>query len=137
MKENVKNSLKKYLVAIILAGVAAFGIMSARGLFSLDNAPAVMACISDGLFVAGFLFAGIGALIWLSSTGTLDIISYGFKSLLVLFTPYKRRIGEGGFYEYKVKQREKRKGVPFQILWVGLGYVLLSLLFTVIYYNIQ
>lgn len=137
MKENVKNSIKKYLIAIILAGGASFGIMSARGLFSLESASAIVACISDGFFVAGFLFAGVGALIWLSSTGTLDIISYGFKSLLVLFTPYKKKVGEGGFYEYKVRQKEKRKGVPFQILWVGLGYVLLSLMFTLIYYNIK
>ena len=61
-------------------------------------------------------------------------MGYGFKSLLWLFTPIQKSRDEGGFYEYKVRQREKRKGVPFHILWIGLALLAISLIFFGLYY---
>lgn len=91
----------------------------------MDYMPTLQA-VSDGFFVTGMLFTGFGALMWISTTGVLDIITYGFKSLLYLFTPYQKSKDEGGFYEYKLEKREKRKAVPFEYLWIGIGLLVVS-----------
>jgi hypothetical protein len=95
--------------------------------YGMDHVPPIQA-ISDGFCVAGMMFTGFGALMWISTTGVLDIIGYGFKSLLYLFTPMQKDRDEGGFYEYKLQKKEKRKGVPFEYLWLGVGMVIVSLI---------
>ena len=95
--------------------------------YGMDEIPPIQA-LSDGFCVAGMVFVGFGALMWISTTGVLDIIGYGFKSVLYLFTPMQKDKDEGGFYEYKLQKKEKRKGVPFEYLWLGVGMVIVSLI---------
>ena len=88
-----------------------------------------MQALSDGFCVAGMMFTGFGLIMWISTTGVLDIIGYGFKSVLYLFTPLQKDKDEGGFYEYKLEKKEKRKAVPFEYLWIGAGMLILSFIF--------
>ncbi len=93
--------------------------------------------ICDAFFVPAVFIGGIGLLMAISETGFFDIISYGFKSLIRLFTPYDKRVGRGGYYEYKVDMEEKRKGSPKIypcILWVALADLVISLVFFALYY---
>ncbi len=95
--------------------------------YGVDYIPPIHA-LSDGFCVAGIMFTGVGLIMWISTTGVLDIIGYGFKSVLYLFTPMQKDKDEGGFYEYKLQKKEKRKGVPFEYLWLGVGMVIVSLI---------
>lgn len=89
--------------------------------------------ISDGCFVAGMLLTGIGALVWVSSTGFFDIFAYGFRSLLVLFTALVKPSDHKTFYEYKLdRERDRKKGVRF-LLYVGLCFMLASYIFLRVY----
>ena len=137
MKEKNKGLIIKYLVPSLLGLLTAFGIMWARGIFDISAPDKIISLISDGFFTVGMLFTGIGLLLWISTTGVLDIISYGFKSLIVLFTLAKKKPDEGGFYEYKIRQKEKRRPVPFQILWVGLIFIVIAGVLVFMYYNVK
>ena len=136
MKEKNKSLLLKYLIPTVIGLITAFGIMYALGIFQKTDPAEIAGLISDGFFVVGMLFTGFGLLLWISSTGVLDIVTYGFKSVLMLFTPINKRPNKGGFYEYKLEQKEKRRPVPFQILWVGICFIFASFAFVVIYYNV-
>lgn len=137
MKEKNKGLIIKYLIPFVIGLVAAFGTMWARGIFNLSAPNEIISLISDGFFIVGMLFTAFGLLLWISTTGVLDIISYGFKSLIVLFTLSKKKPGGGGFYEYKVKQKEKRRPVPFETLWVGLIFIAISFILVLMYYNVK
>ena len=93
--------------------------------------------ISDGCFVSAVLFIGLGGLFWISATGFFDIFSYGFKSLLVLFTPLKRTNEHPHYYEYKCEKDAKREGKPitYTTLIVGLVMLVVSLVCLALYYN--
>lgn len=127
-----KNKIIRWLVAVLVVVGAAMIFFVWR----LNNYPSdmeympVMQALSDGFFIIGLLCTGFGLLMWISTTGVLDIISYGFKSVLYLFTPLTKDRDEGGFYEYKLRKKEKRKAVPFEYLWLGIGAVVLSLIFS-------
>jgi hypothetical protein len=127
----MENKYKKLITWGIAAVVSLITILVVYFL-RINNPPygmaemPVMQAVSDGFFVTGLIFTGFGLLLWISTTGVLDIITYGFKSLLYLFTPYQKSKDEGGFYEYKLEKAAKRKAVPFEYLWLGLGWIVVS-----------
>ena len=84
--------------------------------------------LSDGFFVVGFLNLAFGLLLWISTTGIFDILSYGLKAALYLFTSKRKDKAEGGYYEYKMRKKEKRKAVPFETLWIGLGMIVIGII---------
>lgn len=119
---------------IVGAAVIAFLIAAGRG-FSLEQPLQLNArYLSDGLFAVGFLLTGMGALVWVSTTGFFDIMTYGVKSLLVLFTPLKKASEHPSYYDYKM-ERESRRGRPsYAMLAVGLVFLALSIACLGIYY---
>ena len=126
-----KKKIIKWLIAVLVVVGGAMALFVWR----LNNYPSdmefmpVMQALSDGFFIIGMICTGFGLIMWISTTGVLDIISYGFKSILYLFTPLTKERDEGGFYEYKLEKQAKRKEVPFEYLWLGVGALVLSIIF--------
>lgn len=135
MSDNKRTALK-YAVPILVGLVLSFAVMYWRGLFSETELYYIYMYISDGFFVTAAIYVGYGLLLLVSFEGALDIIGYGFKSLLYLFTPAKRNRDEGGYYEYKVRRKGKRKAVPFHILWIGIGFLVPAIIFAVLNGNL-
>lgn len=132
--------LLRYGITSLLALALAVGIMYARGLFSdALSLSEKMKFVSDGLFVSGILFFGLGSLIWVSTTGFFDMLTYGFRSVWYLFTPATKPEGSGGFYEYKLMKQERRENSPSvrYVALVGLALVLLAAVFAVLYANLK
>ncbi|MBQ8554734.1 MAG: DUF3899 domain-containing protein [Clostridia bacterium] len=136
--EAKKSLVISYLVQSVIAIAIAVGVAWGQG-FTTDL-ELVWWCrlFSDGFFVSALLFIGIGLLIWVSTTGFFDIFSYGFSSLLVLFTPLKKPSDHKHYYEYKCEKEAKRKGKgsPLSILFVGIACLLLSTLLVFLYYQL-
>ena len=137
MKEkNKSSSLIKNLVVIIVGLALAFGISCWRGVFELKEVAKIISAISDGFFVIGMLYFGFGLMLVIVNEGILDIIGFGFKSLVYLFSPRRLDRDSGGYYEYKMAQKEKRAQSPVStgIIWIGLAFILIAIALLVIYY---
>lgn len=133
--ESNKKWLKYVITAVIGVGLAA--AVSVWQGFAPGQAPALAARhLSDGFFVAGLLLAGLGALVWVSSTGFFDMLSYGVHSLLVLFSVLRRPEEHMSFYEYKLEKDQKRGKPMVHLLIVGLFLIALSVLCLVLYYQL-
>ena len=128
MTEKKHSNLLKYTIASGVGAMVAFLIMWWQGLFLSPDIQTVFKIVSDGFFVVGVLFVGFGLVFLIAGEGILDIMGFGFKSLLYLFTPRRLDRNSGGYYEYKQKKREerKKKGVPIHILWIGIAFVLIA-----------
>jgi hypothetical protein len=137
MKEkNTSKILLKCGITAIVAAILALGVMWGRGVFVATTLEKTLSCISDGFFVVGFIFSGIGLLMVIAQTGTFDMLGYAFKSLIYLFTPRTIDRSQGGFYEYTMKKKEKRQAGPLYILWVGLAFVVIALAVVGVYYAV-
>lgn len=91
---------------------------------------------SDGCFVAAALIGGVGALVWVSTTGFFDILSYGARNMQILLTSLWRHKEHQNFLDYKTMRAEKRGKPLYFLLVVGLFYLLISLICLGLYYNL-
>lgn len=128
-----KDEIVKYATALATALVIAAAVFYLRGGFSEPNQNEVIKYLSDAFFVPAVLYVGFGLLCVAAGEGVLDIIGYGFQSLLYLFTPARKDRAVGGYYEYKVRKKEKRKPVPVHVLHIGILLLLPALIFSVLY----
>lgn len=127
--------LKQSIAALAGIGIAA-SVALCRG-FALSKAAHLNAwALSDGFFVAGFALTALGALLLTATTGFFDIFAYGFSSLLVLFTPFRKPKDQPNYYDYKAIKAERRgKPAAFLVL-TGLAFLLIALLCWGLYYRL-
>ena len=136
MKESTRKGLIAYGSSILAAGVIAWLAASHQGFALGGDWAGNFRYLSDGCFVAGVVFTGLGLLTWVSTTGFFDMFGYAMKSLLVLFTPLKKPQEHAKFYEYKMEKEAKRQKAKTTVLFTGIGYILASLVFLYLYYNL-
>lgn len=129
----MKKNLLKYGIPALIGAAITLTVAMGQGLGGVGSAWSLRA-LSDGCFVTTVLMGGMGALVWVSTTGFFDIFTYAGKSLLVLFSPMKQPEKLKKFYEYKADKDEKRKKADFTLLIVGAAYLLLSFAFLGGYY---
>lgn len=134
-KKTLISMAVQLAVALVIGGM----IASSQGLSAQKAAYLNCRFLSDGLFVSGMIFTGMGLLLWISTTGFFDIFGYAMKSLLVLFTPLKKAADHPHYYEYKCEKDEKRKGKPIThtVLAVGVLTLVLSLVCLALYYRLM
>lgn len=128
----MRKSLKRYLIVLAFGLGGAVLVMSLRGAFETTGS-SLIANISDSFTIPGAILVAIGGLLWVSSDGFFDMLSYGLKNgLHALFPVY--RLEKKSFYDYKVEKMEKReKGIFIPFLVIGLSFLLISVIFFVIY----
>lgn len=134
--KNWKKLLLRWGAALVIGVLIAWLSARARGM-KADISPALYARYwSDGCFVSALVIGGVGALTWVSSTGFLDIFSYGFSSLLTLFTSLRKPKDQVSYFDYKTYRAEKRKPARCEWLIVGLLFLAASVILLQIYYRI-
>lgn len=136
--ENKKTAkLLQLLTSLVIGAGLAFAIMYWRGIFEATELYDIFAAMSDGFFVTGIIYTGFGLMLLIVNEGVLDIIGFGFKSLIYLFTPRKLDKSSTDYYEYRMKKKEERKEktVNTNIIWIGLGFILLSIISVILAYN--
>jgi hypothetical protein len=123
------------LVGLLLASL----IMWSRGVFTAKDAAAVVMAIGDGFTVVAVLYLGVGALMWVSTTGMFDVFGYAVKrGMRALIPGFYSEDADGRFYEYKVKQEEKRKKgfTQYSTLIWGMIFFAISIVLTAVWYAI-
>lgn len=128
----MKKSVAYFVDGLIVFVVASL-ICVQRGLFAAESATSAFHILSDGFFVSGILFAGIGLLGLAASKGTYDMLSFGFGRVFRNFIPTMNRDRYEHFYEYKEeKEQRKRKWTP-TLTVCGSFALACSVLFLILY----
>ncbi len=135
--EKKTNRLVKYGVPTLIGLAISFAVMyidepRVAAIEGISFIEMVFTCLSDGFFVTGVLYVGFGLLLFAANEGIFDIISYGFKSLLYLFTPIRKDPDAGGYYEYKMKKKESRKAIPYHITIIGAAFLVPAITFWIV-----
>lgn len=123
-----------YVVTFIIGAVMALGILLMDRAFSADLSTLDrIRFLSDAFFVPGVLIFCVGMMIFVSSKGSLDGLTYSLQFFKrEVFLRQKMET----FADYKARKAEKKTPYRFLLL-TGSVYLLLGLLFTVIYLQME
>jgi len=130
--------LKKWIVPtmeILIALALAFGIAKYQGWNPTGAFLPNARWLSDGFFVVGMLYTGLGILVWISATGFFDIMGYAVRSLLVLFTPFRQPKEHMSYFDYKQIRDSKREKPRFRLLSEGVICFAISFVFLFLYHK--
>ena len=135
MEEN-RKVLIRYAVTIAAGGVMALIIMLTKHLFSQTNTLTIYHILTDSFFVSGVLLTCFGALVVATNEGQFDIIIFGFRKFFDMLRKKEHQVVKETFYDFRVSRAHRKNGF-WHLVFVGLFYILVSLLFLYLWYSLQ
>ena len=131
MNEKIISFIKKLVGAFALMGAATTIVLMLREHSNtLDGAQKYLN-LADAFTIPSVIMLMLGVLVWVSTTGSFDMIGYGLKKAKDAFFPSKYTHEQ--FYDYKVRQDEKRiKGYGFMFISGGI-YLVPAIIFNILY----
>ena len=131
MKDN--KNLLSIVILTAVAGILFLGCATVWDLFGQTELLPTLKVLADCFTVPGVVYVGITLLGWAGSKGTFDIFGFSIGGLFHLLKRESYEKRPETFYDYRVKKDEHRKPFNFPMLWVGLGFLFLAGVFTVIF----
>ncbi len=129
-----KSLITKYGICFGVASLITLAVFWSKGFFGSDVAVNLQ-ILSDGFFVSGILLVLFAGMMYISGEGALIGISYVLRNVVLTFIPGGRKKQElyGKYRERKMQ--EIKKSTDHCVLTVGLLFLTVGVIFTVIWYT--
>ena len=136
MKKEVQTSLIKYSISIAIAvGLIAlyFGERDFAGASVVEQ----YRMLCDAFFIPAILFLMIGGLVWASSKGAMDGISFLAQNFIRSIIPGARAKTPQKYYDYLQERNERRKQSSSYLFLFVVGGICfaVSLVFLYLFYH--
>lgn len=130
---NDKNKIWNYGTYFAVAMILFVTAASLWDLFSQTELLQIIRILADAFFMPGVILVGIALIGWIGSKGTFDIFGYSVRSVFSLFKKESYYKKQETFFDYRREKDEKRKPFNLPMMVVGLAFLTLGLLLTVIF----
>ncbi len=130
----IKINKTKLLICLGVSLAITIAVLIIKGVFSSITIKETAMILSDSFFLGGSLMLVAAGLVWASDHGVSDGIGYSFSKL---FSLRKRDYEEHkeSYSEYK-DRKHARKSSVIEFLIAGLGFVVISVVFLLIYLGV-
>lgn len=132
----MKQRIVPYAIAAAVGLVIAVAIMLGKNIFAETDAVKVMQILSDSFFVPGVLLTGVGLLVFVSNAGLFDMLAYGVHLIYDRFIRDVTKRKYRTFYDYKESRKDKKKDIT-SLLMVGIVFIILSVVFLILHYQLS
>ncbi len=133
MKNESKTLLTKYAICFGVAALMTLGVFALKGFFT-HSAAVNIQILSDGFSTSGILLTLFAGLLFASGEGAFVGIGFVLRNIVQAFVPMGRKHHE--FYaQYRERKLAKlKKQGDHCVLVVGLTFLAVGILFTIIWY---
>ncbi len=133
MKKENKALLVKYIICFAIASLIAFCVFWSKGFFGHSVAVNIQ-ILADGFFVSGILLTLFAGMMYISGEGALLGIGFVLRNVVLAFIPMGRARHEkyADYRERKLSEMKKNK--DHCILFTGLLFLIVGIIFNVIWY---
>ena len=133
MEQKKKKLLTKYLVCFVIASLIALVVFWIKGFFT-DSLSVNLQILADGFVVSGLMLLAFAGMMYISSEGGLIGVSFILRNVVLAFIPLGRLKHEvyAKYRERKMKELKQNRNAS--ALLVGLLFLFVGILFTVIWY---
>ena len=130
----MKKQLLKYSIATFVGAAFTLLILSMQGFFATDAVIVKYRMLVDATSAPGMIMTLLPFLLWMSTDGLFDGLTYALAALGNMLT-FRGAKKHEKYYDYKKRKSEKRVSGFWFILFVGLGFMLISGIFLILYYT--
>ena len=131
--DRIKKTIIKYGAAILLDSMLTLLFLLINNVFSKTELVDIYRIIADAFTFSGLLTILITILIAVSNEGALDAVIWMFKRLGKALIPMANRKDET-YADFKAN-RKKTTGYLF-LLWVGLGFLVVGVVFVILFFRV-
>lgn len=130
----MKKKNISYLTIIIVGLLMSLGVCSSKNILKQPLSE-VIKILSDSFLLPAFIFCGFGILAFASNSGFFSMASYTFKKIISHISIRKVNNFDEKYKDYfeYYKEKMKEKAPVGVILFPGLLFFMLSVIFTVLY----
>ena len=133
MKQEKNGRLTKYLICFGVAALITLLVFWIKGFFT--DSPAVnLQIVADGFFVSGILMTMFAGMLFISGEGALIGIGFVLRNVVQAFIPMGRKNHELYAQYRERKMSERKKSSDHCILVVGLIFLFIGVVLTLIWY---
>ena len=123
----------KYLIPFLLCAIVVIVVLAVRGSFVKSGKP-LISDLCDAFAVPGMIMTCFGLLVFVTNGGTFDMLAFGVRKLFDLFKKdVKGKYKD--FHDYREAKKDRGLKTTF-MLFTGLGYIALAVIFLICYYNV-
>ena len=129
------KTFKKYLITSLIGVDVTICLLYSFGFFGNElGAADAMKMLSDSFTVTGIVLLAVGAMVYVSTQGMFDSVSYMGKFVGRALIPGKRNAPLEKYGDYKVAKSEHRfTGYGFLPI-VGLCFTVIGVIFTLLFF---
>ena len=128
-----KSTILKYLVAVAIGASITLLFLYLNDFFVASQLEVKYKLLADAFTIPGLLYIMLSVLLFVSSQGTFDILTFGIGKFTKSLIPMSHKNVES-FYDYKTRKDEGRiKGYSF-ILFTGIAFTVTAIVFTILFY---
>ena len=133
MKDRKKVLLQYSITTLICAGTS-FMILYMNGFWRTFDLAEKYKLLADAFTIPGILLIMVAALVWVSSEGFFDGISYAVTQFSGMIIPsIGKKYKHMKYYDYKMEKKEKRSGGYSFLFFVGLLFTVIAVVFVILF----
>jgi hypothetical protein len=134
VKKKITKTVIKYAITLAI-GLGIVYIFYSLRQDSIHTINKQYRVLCDAFTVPGLLMIMFGLLIWVSTTGTFDILSYAFAYAFSRLVPGMTYYREEKYYDYVQRKKGQRvKGYSFLFI-CGFVFLAVAVVFRYLFYN--
>ncbi len=135
MKEDSKNPLIKYAIAILAASSMSGVVLWLRDIGMAETLADRYKILADAFTVPGVILMLFSGLIWVANDGFFDGLSYTFTRIGHMFLPFVKGKHQT-YYDYKESKKDRPKHPFFFLFAVGAVFTVVAIVFNLLYNSV-
>ena len=136
MRNKIGLIIAKYGITFVAGLLLAYMVMDFKEYSMVTEEALKLKILADAFTVPGVLFVMFSAMLWVSSQGALDGISYALGLAFRALIPGARTKEDETYYDYIQRKRANRKGGYGFLCVVGFVLILIAVYFIYKYYQL-
>ena len=132
---------KGLIISMAATLILCVAIMLIGNVIGAETAADRLRAVCDGFSMGGLLVLCVGGLVWISGSGSFDILGYACKRAAHMFIPGKGINGKKermpSYFEYKLEKSEKRKqNGGLELLVSGAIFFVVGVVLILVWYQV-
>lgn len=136
MSSKLKSILLKYGITALIGALMVFIVMRNYGYADAATQVDKVLILSNAFTIPGVILIMVGFLVMASNEGAFNGISYAMSYAVRMLIPGGGAAKQEKYGDYVMRRREKEKAKVGFIFLVGLVYLVVAIVFTVLFYQI-